>query len=252
MIPLALLCLQAAAAQLPSPSTNPHTTGPDIENGQKLYGSRCAGCHGPDGDGGKATDLATPVLPRASTDAALYRVIRYGLPDSEMPAHNMTPREIWQISAFVRQLARGTDTDSRGDVRRGESLALGKGGCLQCHLLNGAGGQSGPALTGIGERRSRAYLREKLVNPGRNIVTGFAIVTLATRTGERVTGIRVNEDTWSIQVRDAKLRTHSFWKRDLAELSIERRTTMPSYSQVFTADELTDIVTFLASTGAHK
>jgi mono/diheme cytochrome c family protein len=70
---------------------NPHTTAADVELGKKLYGGRCAGCHGPTGDGGKGTNLAMPQLPRAQTDEALYRVIREGLRDTEMPAHNMTP-----------------------------------------------------------------------------------------------------------------------------------------------------------------
>ena len=47
--------------------------------------------HGPAGNGGKGANLAVPSLPRAQTDIALYKVIRYGLPETEMPGANMTP-----------------------------------------------------------------------------------------------------------------------------------------------------------------
>ena len=37
--------------------------------------------------------------------------------------------------------------------------------CLTCHSLGGQGGQVGPALDGVGERRDAAWIREHLRNP---------------------------------------------------------------------------------------
>ena len=85
---------------LPTVDKNPYTSGDDIAFGRRLYAGRCAGCHGPNGDGGKGANLAIPSLPRGASDLALYRVIRYGLPETEMPSHNMTQREIWQIAGI--------------------------------------------------------------------------------------------------------------------------------------------------------
>ncbi|HYI94308.1 MAG TPA: c-type cytochrome [Bryobacteraceae bacterium] len=236
---------------LPNVEKNPYTKAADIEQGKKLYAGRCAGCHGPSGDGGKGTNLATPVLPRGRSDLALYRVIRYGLPETEMPAHNMTQREIWQMAAYVRTLGKAGE-GARGDIRKGEELVRSKGSCLQCHVLNGEGGHLGPSLSDIGVRRSPAYLRKKLVDPGQDLAGNFSLVNLTTRDGRKMTGVRMNEDTWSIQVRDAKLNLHSFWKKDLAELQVEQRTLMPSYAKQFDEKELTDVVAFLASTGGEQ
>ena len=97
----------------------------------------------PEGDGGKGANLATPFLPRGHDDLALYRVIRYGLPETEMPSHNMTQREIWQMAAYVRTLGRAGEGTSRGDARKGEHLVRGKGACLGCHVVNGEGGHMG-------------------------------------------------------------------------------------------------------------
>jgi cytochrome c oxidase cbb3-type subunit III len=231
---------------------NPFASSSDIASGKKLYNGRCAGCHGPGGDGGKGTNLATPSLPRARTDAALYRIIRYGLQDTEMPSHNMTQREIWQIAAYVRTLGRtGSDTLS-GNAARGELIVREKGGCIACHVLNGEGGLTGPPLTDIGLRRSPAWLRTKLIDPGKELAGGFSIVRLATRTGRKLTGVRLNEDTWSIQLRDNAGRLHSFWKDDLAELAVEQRTPMPSYAKRLQPQEIDDVVAYLAAPGGRQ
>jgi cytochrome c oxidase cbb3-type subunit III len=237
---------------LPKEDKNPHTSASDLEQGKKLYGGRCAGCHGPAGDGGKGTNLTTPVLPRGETDLALYRVIRYGLPETEMPGHNMTQREIWQIAGFVRTLGRLDAASVRGDARNGEMLVRGKGSCLQCHVLEGQGGHLGPPLTDIGRRRSPAYLRTKLVNPGEELAANFKLVKLTTRSGQSMSGVLLNEDTWSIQLRDNNMGLHSFWKQDLTGLAVEQRTLMPSYAKRLNEQELTDVVAFLTGTGARQ
>src|SRR5688572_22418557 len=149
-----LLMQQRVFLDLPAVDKNPFTTPADIEMGKKRYDGRCAGCHGPRGDGGRGTNLAVPSLPRAQSDLALYRIIRYGLPDSEMPPHNMTQREIWQMAAYVRTLGRSGAENVSGNAMRGKMLVNQKGNCLACHVLNGAGGLAGPALTDIGMRRS--------------------------------------------------------------------------------------------------
>lgn len=244
LIAALLLLLQA-------PGTNPYTTAEDIGMGKKLYGGRCAGCHGPTGDGGKGANLAAPVLPRAQDDAALYRVIRNGIPESEMPGHNMTPREIWQMAAFVRTLGSAGSERMNGDASRGEAIVRGKGGCLQCHLVNGEGGNLGPALTDIGLRRSPAYLRVKLTDPAREPAGNFSQARLKTKGGQTLHGVVLNQDTWSIQIRGMNSRIHSLWKDDLAEIKVERQTVMPSYAVRLTASELDDIVAFLMTRGGR-
>src|SRR5690242_12643761 len=111
---------QPLPLDLPTVEKNPYTTEADVDQGKKLYAGRCAGCHGPAGNGGKGANLAVPVLPRGTTDLSLYKVIRYGIPETEMPSFNMAPREIWQLSAFVRTLGRIAAETVEGDPARGK------------------------------------------------------------------------------------------------------------------------------------
>ena len=230
---------------LPSVEENPYTSAADLEQGKKLYRGRCAGCHGPNGDGGKGANLATPALSHAETDLSLYRTIRYGLPETEMPSHNMTQREIWQMAAYVRTLGQSPSDVVHGNSTNGESIVRGKGACLSCHVLDGQGGLTGPALSDIGRRRSPSYLRTKLMDPNKDVAAEFNLVRLTTKDGRKLTGIRMNEDTWSIQIRDNSARLQSFWKQDLAELAVERKTMMPSYSGQLSDQELNDVVAYL-------
>jgi putative heme-binding domain-containing protein len=157
----------------------------------------------------------------------------------------MTPREIWQIAAYVRSLGRVPNEPVSGDAKRGRELVRGKGGCLQCHVIAGEGGQTGPALTDIGIRRSPSYIRTKLLDPDKDLSGNFSQVRLTTRNGHKVSGIRLNEDTWSIQVRDMSNRLHSFWKQDLIDLKVEQRTLMPSYREQLKDDQVNDVVAYL-------
>jgi mono/diheme cytochrome c family protein len=37
--------------------------------------------------------------------------------------------------------------------------------CIECHTINGKGGSVGPNLTYVGQRRSRSYIIEQMINP---------------------------------------------------------------------------------------
>jgi mono/diheme cytochrome c family protein len=79
-------------------------------------GVSCATCHGASGDGrGELSDQFSPP-PRnfrcAQTvngipDGQLFWIIRYGSPGTSMPAHpQLSETQLWQLVAYLRQLAR--------------------------------------------------------------------------------------------------------------------------------------------------
>jgi putative heme-binding domain-containing protein len=119
--------------------------------------------------------------------------------------------------------------------------------------VRGQGGSLGPDLSEVGARRSPAYLREALTDPGASAPEGFLVISVTTRDGRRVRGTRINEDSFTIQLRDANNRFHSFRKRELAEVNKEfGASTMPSYQTTLTASEIDDLVAYLASLRGEK
>jgi cytochrome c oxidase cbb3-type subunit III len=221
----------------------------DLLNGRKLFQVHCALCHGPDGEGGRGPMLTRAVLLHAPDDAALLEVLQNGIRGTEMAgADAMSDREMRQTAAYVRSLGKVGLKPVPGDAAHGAEIYRGKGNCAGCHSIHGEGGVAGPDLSAIGEARSAAYLRESLVNPGAAVPQGYLLVTLVPTSGERVTGVRVNEDSFSIQIRDSAGRTYSYWKKDLAQMDKQPgKSLMPSYQGRLSDVELTDLVGYLAS-----
>jgi putative heme-binding domain-containing protein len=229
------------------PEKNPHTSAADIEHGKRLYMGRCASCHGPTGDGGKGANLAVPRLPRASEDRALYRIIRSGIPDTEMPGSLMDTHELWQTAAFVKTLGQVPTSKITGNAQAGEQIFKTSGNCLSCHALGNEGGRVGPSLTGIGSRRSATHLKTKIENPAADVPPNFRVVQLTTKAGKSLSGIRVNEDTFSLQLRDFSGNPQSVWKDDIVQITSENKSTMPAYRGRLTGDQLNDLVAFLSA-----
>ncbi len=200
----------------------------DSDKGRKLFETHCAVCHGPHGEGGKGPTLAQPILPRAGDDESLLRIISWGIPNSEMPQAHMERADIEVVAKYVRSLGSLPRESAGGDASRGAQIYATKGGCAQCHMIHGQGGVFGPDLSDIGRRRSVPYLRRALVDPNADVPQSyspwrqdvslpenFLFVRLTTRDGQELSGVRVNEDTFSIQIREATGAVHSFLKSEL-------------------------------------
>ena len=229
----------------------------DLLRGEKLFQVHCALCHGPKGEGGRGPMLTRAKLSRAPDNATLLKVIEDGIRGTEMPGTSvMSPREMRQTAAYVRSLGKaspGKENPVPGKPALGAEVYRGKGNCGVCHSIKGEGGTSGPDLTEIGAVRSPAYLLESLVNPQAVVPEGYLLVTVVPQNGQSITGVRVNEDSFSIQIRDSSGRWYSFWKSDIAQMEKQRgKSPMPSYRGQLSDAELTDLVAYLASLKERK
>ena len=242
----------AIAAARPGQDPIAALTADDLAHGKRLYVGQCALCHGIEGVGGRGPALNQPALRRAKDHQALYNVIKNGVAGTEMPAAwHMTDREVWRVVGYIRSLNRVEDAKPTGDAGRGRELYRAKG-CAVCHIIRGEGGASGPELTEIGARRSATYLREALIDPSASAPEGFLVVSVITRAGRSIRGVRVNEDSFTVQLRDDEDRFHSFRKNELRSLKKEFGvSTMPSY-KTLAATELDDLIAYLASLGGAK
>src|SRR5215831_1851020 len=99
--------------------------------GGQVFVSRCAGCHGSDGNGGElGPGIATRVPLRS--DADLTTLLRQGLPGAGMPSFStLTERESADIVRFLRTLRPRAGT---GPERA--KVSLGGGRTLEGLVLN--------------------------------------------------------------------------------------------------------------------
>jgi putative heme-binding domain-containing protein len=218
----------------------------DIEAGARIYRAQCAQCHGPNGDLVGGIDLRKGVFRRSTSNEDLAKVIANGIPGTGMPPVALQPADITAIIAFVRA---GFDPEARpvrvGDAARGKALFDGKAACNTCHRVKGVGPRTAPDLSDIGAARAPDALHAALLDPSARMMPINRPVRIVLKDGTTITGRRLNEDTYTVQIIDDKERLRSLAKADMRSYVVETKSTMPSYAKTLTADELADVIAYL-------
>jgi len=239
-----------AAGAAARPTTNPLEGNRDaIQNGGAMFRNRCAGCHGPDARGHLGPDL-TGLWASGWTDDRIFTVVRRGVPGTEMPAADplrAPDRDIWQILAYVRSLGGGAPAaPPTGNAQNGERLF--RTNCSTCHMVGAQGGQLGPDLSRIGSGRTRTALAKKVRGDAAYARPGYEPVTLVTHDGQRIRGVRKNEDEFSIQIMDMRERLQGYLKSNLTEFTLDKQSVMPAYGSDRLSDsDLDDLLRYLGS-----
>jgi putative heme-binding domain-containing protein len=242
---VALLLVSRVCAQ--APAERFFNARVDPEQGRKLWSANCAVCHGAEGKGGRGPDLTSGKFQHGGTDDDLYRAMRNGIPGTEMPGFPLTGVESIQLLAFVRGLGRAAmPPPAEGDATRGRAL-FASGQCAGCHRVGDEGSRIGPELSDVGARLSPADLLASLLRPDERVLPLHWYVRALTRDGRTITGRRLNEDTYSVQLIDAQDRLVSLAKADLKEYQLLKKSPMPGYEGKFTREQLGDLVAYLAS-----
>lgn len=249
---MALLAARDARAQ----ARTEHDTNPlsgqatAIRQGQNIFRGRCAVCHGIDAKGYRGSDLTSGDWVHGGSDTQIFATIVNGVPGTEMPGNtSLSEDEVWMLLAYLRTLsAPGGPVVERGDAARGEQLFWATGGanCGRCHMVGGRGGRLGPNLSRIGASRSVSALEREIRRPGEVIPIGFETITVTTRDGRKIRGLRKNEDTFSVQVMTPTEDILSFTKPEATVDPEPLRSLMPGYGPERVSDaELQDIVRYL-------
>lgn len=218
----------------------------EIEQGRQAFEANCALCHGMDASGGRGPNLRRAHIARAPDEASLCDLIETGIPP-EMPSGAfLLDYEVRALVAYVRSLGEAAAAPVAGDAGRGAQV-FAANGCAACHIISGQGNGLGPELTDLGDRRSAAFVREVLLDPASRLPAEFLMVRVVTRSGETVEGIRLNEDNFSIQLKDLGGSNRSFEKADLKSLEqLRGKTPMPSFKSLSPTD-VQDLVKYLLS-----
>src|ERR1700719_1687957 len=80
----------------------------NVASFDRLYKQNCSACHGENGSGGPALDLANPKYQAVVDDASLKRWITSGMPGTQMPAFGepaggfLTPQQVDVLVAGMR------------------------------------------------------------------------------------------------------------------------------------------------------
>lgn len=236
------------AAKLPAQDHSGQYPPADVAGGARVYAALCIGCHGPTGAGIGGIDLRLGPLPRASTDPALTALLAKGIFGTGMPAFQLAPDDARMLVAFIRSGFEGNATTAvAGDASKGRMIFEGAGRCLTCHRVNATGSGVGPELTDIGRTRTAAAIQRSLVDPTGSMSPINRPVRAVKRDGTIITGRRLNEDTYTVQLVTGEGRLVSLVKAELRQWSVDTTSPMPSYKDALKPDELIDLVAYVAS-----
>lgn len=257
---LALPMLSQDSAQAAGKTSSRAASPAAIKEGASLFRANCSPCHGLSArGGGRGPDLTTGRWTHGGTDAEIFRTITQGVAGTEMPANGFEDSEIWTIIAYLRTLAPDRGMKASGNLTAGEKIFMGSGGCSRCHMVKGKGGVLGPDLSRVGASRSISYLTDSIREPDKQLSDGlfdpnnhyglplvYDSVTVVLNSGETLTGIAKNEDTYSIQLLDTDQHLRLLLKRDLKEEHREHKSLMPAYpEQMIGAGALQDLLAYL-------
>ena len=218
------------------------------EPGEKLYGNLgCAGCHGEDARGGRGPDLRSPALwAQDDTEQHLFDVIKNGVNGAGMPsfAKMASDQEIHELVGFLASSARGKGAAIVGDVNVGGEAY--RTNCVRCHGPAGRGGLLGPELTSVVQSKDLEYLKHTIRHPDGEIPFNYAAISVTTKDGRSLFGVRRNEDTFSLQMVDESGQLHLFEKDQLRDVVHEKKPLMPGYDESeLPPDTLRNIVALL-------
>ena len=152
------------------------------------------------------------------------------------------------LIAFVRS-GPGADANAPpvrlGNAARGRTIFEAQ--CLSCHRVGTTGSWAGPDLTDIGAARTPAAIQRSLVDPTGGMRPINRPVRAVTADGTIITGRRLNEDTYTVQLVTTDGRLVSLVKRELRDWSVSQTSPMPSYKDELSADALADLLAYLVS-----
>jgi cytochrome c oxidase cbb3-type subunit 3 len=243
------LVTNPAAPRAQETTENPFTTRLDVQMGGRLFRQQCGRCHGRDAKGGESgPDLASG-LRSASTDAGLFRVVREGIPNTQMIgiSRNATDQSVWMVVSYLKSLNDTAEVDLPGNAAAGRQLFNGKGNCASCHMVSGQGGRRGPELTQVGNRRDPDELVSDLTTPGEDVAPRWWTMRVTREDGSRVEGLRMNEDTFTLRLMDEDENLWSFSKGRVRSYERIETSIMPSVVGTLTTSEVDDLVAYLFS-----
>ena len=168
-----LAVLSAGCGRAPGYPPNPIPRPTAVMDFGTLYSQNCAACHGANGQGGPAIDLANPEYQALVDDATLRRWISGGMPGTEMPAFAQSAggkltdaqvgalidgmRKRWSHpSVFAAATPPPYAQTRKGDARAGEQTYEAR--CSACHAPSHQQITSHDYLVLVGDQALRSII----------------------------------------------------------------------------------------------
>ncbi len=116
--------------------------------------------------------------------------------------------------------------------------------CIACHRIREQGSEVGPPLTHVG-KKGRDYIFESLVAPQAKITPGYGLMTITTKSGSSIAGALKEENQTSVTLILPDKTETTVKTSDIVNRT-QPVSTMPPMGNILSANELRDIIAYLA------
>lgn len=222
------------------------TRSPKTIQGEKIFATHCAACHGADARGGEyGPALAGNKDLRGKPISWIHNVIHNGIPSGGMPGFNLSVGDLDALAALLQSMnVSPTDNTVPGDRAAGEQYFFGTGRCASCHMVNGRGQAVGPDLSNVASERTVAEIRESLLEPSVGFTPGYTLVTVHLRDGEVLHGFARSRSNFEIALQDMNGRFHLLRVSDILSISDNTQSAMPPVNAK--PEDLQNLTAFLS------
>lgn len=137
---------------------------------------------------------------------------------------------------------------AEGSVRTGRNIFFQNqtAQCIRCHAYDDMGGNAGPRINGVGNKLSRKELLIALVDPSARLSSGFGLVTIELKNGEKLTGTMISESPAGFTVKVGAEPEKLIPKSEIKTSQLAA-SSMPPMGTILSKRELRDLVSFLST-----
>jgi putative heme-binding domain-containing protein len=155
------------------------------------------------------------------------------------PANRAAREDVYTALLPALQLA--------GSSGRGRTTFEGR--CAGCHRLANVGLDFGPDLGAV-RSGGKEKLLASIVDPNREVLPQFFVVTLETRDGETIVGMMRNETATTVTLRQPGGGERTVSRSDIASLKTSIQSLMPEGLEAgLSHQEIADLIEFLCEPG---
>jgi putative heme-binding domain-containing protein len=132
------------------------------------------------------------------------------------------------------------------EIERAKRI-ITENGCLACHRIEKQGAYLGPALNGVGRRRTADDIRRAIVSPHPTLDPSNNLVRLNTADGKTIVGRIQSQDDHDVRIVDAAGDVAIYSKPGLRQFTIIDTNPMPSFEGKITGEDLDSLARYLGS-----
>lgn len=149
-------------------------------------------------------------------------------------------------------LAEYRDALHGGDAVVGRKVFFEKpeASCAKCHKVGGQGGDTGPALDGIGARQTREYILESMISPNCRTLEGYESVIVLLKDGSGHAGLLKKETESELVIQMAEEGSINLITIRKSDIQVRQKGLSPmpeGLGNVLSRQDLRDVIEFVAS-----